>query len=206
MPCGVAWHRRPPSFWCGAPKKHARAKDLEKSDSQFGLPLTPAVERRFRRIVSLLKRRRPPKAIRRSESGPERSRRSTAAAVDRGGAPGGAARPKQAIPARGRPVARAAPGARAGGDIRPRGAAHDPGASRRSIACLAFFGWRGVTMTPFPWTTTRMWLHRENASACIFSTLPGPRLMTATLYSVGKAKEFPGRKPNECRRKNPGDP
>ena len=30
-------------------------------------------------------------------------------------------------------MARAAPGARAGGNIRPRGAAHDPGASRRSI-------------------------------------------------------------------------
>ena len=33
-----------------------------------------------------------------------------------------------------RSVARAAPEARAGGNIRPRGAAHDPGASRRSIS------------------------------------------------------------------------
>jgi hypothetical protein len=31
-----------------------------------------------------------------------------------------------------RSVARATPEARAGGDIRPRGVAHDPGASRRS--------------------------------------------------------------------------
>ena len=31
-----------------------------------------------------------------------------------------------------RPVARATPEARAGGNVRPRGVAHDPGASRRS--------------------------------------------------------------------------
>ena len=44
-----------------------------------------------------------------------------------------------------RSVARATPEARAGGNIRPRGVAHDPGASRRSIspfgeAFLEFFG------------------------------------------------------------------
>src|SRR5271154_1839466 len=61
-------------------------------------------------------------------------RRSTAAAEDRdgGGAPGGAARPKQAVRASGSSVARATPEAWAGGNIRPRGVAHDPGASRRS--------------------------------------------------------------------------
>src|SRR5580698_5012364 len=63
-----------------------------------------------------------------------RRRRSTAAAGNRdgGGAPGGAARPKQAVRASGSSVARATPEARAGGNIRPRGVAHDPGASRRS--------------------------------------------------------------------------
>src|SRR6202035_960323 len=57
-----------------------------------------------------------------------RRRRSTAAAENRdgGGAPGGAARPKQAVRASGSSVARATPEAWAGGDIRPRGVAHDP--------------------------------------------------------------------------------
>ena len=61
-------------------------------------------------------------------------RRSTAAAENRdgGGAPGGAARPKQAVRASGLSVARATSEAWAGGNIRPRGVAHDPGASRRS--------------------------------------------------------------------------
>ena len=55
-------------------------------------------------------------------------RRSTAAAENRdgGGAPGGAARPKQAVRASGSSVARATPEAWAGGNIRPRGVAHDP--------------------------------------------------------------------------------
>jgi len=58
---------------------------------------------------------------------------SQAAAVDTaaenrdgGGAPGGAARPKQTVRVSGSSVARATPEARAGGNIRPRGVAHDP--------------------------------------------------------------------------------
>jgi hypothetical protein len=66
-------------------------------------------------------------------------------------------------------VARAAPGARAGGNIRPRGAAHDPGASRRSISVLAWPGlaYRGVD-DDIALTMTRMPMHRENGSVCIF--------------------------------------
>jgi len=67
-------------------------------------------------------------------------------------------------------VARAAPEARAGGNIRPRGAAHDPGASRRSISCVA---WRGVKMT-------RMQTHRENKIA-----RPHPEERAARLEGCG---------------------
>src|ERR1700685_2334738 len=68
-------------------------------------------------------------------------RRSTAAAENRdgGGAPGGAARPKQAVRASGSSVARATPEAWSGGNIRPRGVAHDPGASRRSTRNVSGF-------------------------------------------------------------------
>ena len=130
-----------------AEKNMRCAKDLEKSESQFGLPLTLAIERRFRRLIPL------------AYKTPDAEQRSGGAgavlkayggrqprAADRGGAPGGAARPQQTIPARERSVARAAPGARAGGNIRPRGAAHDSGASRRSISVLGLLGfaWRSV--------------------------------------------------------------
>jgi hypothetical protein len=104
-------------------EKNLRASTAwRKSAAQFGSPLTRAMERRFRRSARSLTRRRALTAIRRSGCG-LKLRRSTAGAADRGGAPGGAARPKQTIPARGRSVARAAPGAQAGGNIRPRGAA-----------------------------------------------------------------------------------
>src|SRR5580704_180330 len=79
-----------------------------------------------------------------------RRRRSTAAAENRdgGGAPGGAARPKQAVRASGSSVARATPEAWAGGNIRPRGVAHDPGASRRSTRNARGFSceWLFVTV------------------------------------------------------------
>ena len=140
-------HRRSPSFCCGTPEKHARVKGLEKSQAQFGSPLTPAIERRFRRSSRSLTRRRTRTAVRRSGCGPESSRRSTAGAADRGGAPGGAARPKQTIPARGRSVARAAPGARAGGNIRPRGAAHTLAPPGAPFPCL----WLGLVSLGVAW-------------------------------------------------------
>src|SRR5580704_13165549 len=67
---------------------------------------------------------------------------------DGGGAPGGAARPKQAVRASGSSVARATPEAWAGGNIRPRGVAHDPGASRRSTRNARGFSceWLFVTV------------------------------------------------------------
>ena len=99
-------------------------------------------------------------------------RRSTAAAENRdgGGAPGGAARPKQAVRASGSSVARATPEAWAGGNIRPRGVAHDPGASRRSTEERAWlfvrmaFGEFGFGKTR---TQTNAPRERRRSSLCL---------------------------------------
>jgi len=61
---------------------------------------------------------------------------------DGGGAPGGAARPKQAVRASESSVARATPEAWAGGNIRPRGVAHDPAPPGAPL----FFEWLFVTV------------------------------------------------------------
>ena len=143
---GAPQHRRPPSFCCAAPKKHACANDLEKSKSQFGWRLTCAIERRFRRSSRSLTRRRTPKAIRRSGSGPK-----TSAVDSRGGGSRWSA---------GRRSAPAAGDSRKGtfcGARRARSASgwqhpsawRGPhfGASRRSIAVLVAwlgFAWRSV--------------------------------------------------------------
>ena len=102
-----------------------------------------------------------------------RRRRSTAAAENRdgGGAPGGAARPKQAVRASGSSVARATPEAWAGGNIRPRGVAHDPGASRRSTRNARGFSceWFFVTLA------LAKLGHAGVARTRIYSPLPAAR-------------------------------
>jgi hypothetical protein len=143
----------------------------KKSAAQFGLPLTPAIERRFRRSTRSLTKTPDANSDPAERVRSLKLRRSTAGAADRGGAPGGAARPKQTIPARGRSVARAAPGARTDGNIRSRGAATTlapPGASFPCLVLLAWLSsaWRGVDDPLLE--ITRMPTHRETASACIF--------------------------------------
>src|ERR1700689_371392 len=80
---------------------------------------------------------------------------------DGGGAPGGAARPKRAVRASGSSVARATPEARAGGNIRPRGVAHDPGASRRSTLF-----WSGFSCEWLRQNSDANKTRRENERVC----------------------------------------
>jgi hypothetical protein len=75
-----------------------------------------------------------------------------------------AARPKQTIPARGRSVARAAPGARADGNIRPRGAAtlwRLPALHCRACGLASLgFAWLGFAWLGFAWRSVAVTMAR----------------------------------------------
>jgi hypothetical protein len=100
-----------------------------------------------------------------SGGGGRQPRRRTAMVVERREAQRA---PKQAVRASGSSVARATPEAWAGGNIRPRGVAHDPGASRGSTRAWLFVRMAFVNLAfrDSGFRKTRTHGRRENARAC----------------------------------------
>ncbi len=139
----VAGHRH---FGAVRRKKHACANGLEKSEAQFGLPLTRAIERRFRRSSRSPTRRRPLTAD------PAERERSQATAVDSRGGGSRWSAGRRSAPDAGDPRKETFCGARrarsASGWQRPpawRGhTLAPPGASFPCLFGLAWLAWRSV--------------------------------------------------------------